>query len=259
MSTPDPIDGEVVETPAAQPEAAPSTALTPVPSRRPAKLRISRASREASGGALRQLEVTLGGRQKLVDALVLGATTDGIDADRAQYVLGLLADPKFADKSLRTLAKLAGITIHELLKLYRAAAVQRAHLAALSHVVEALPAVTRDVMQKAVPYELECYGCGGVGEVTPEPSKPVPNPGPETCRVCRGAGRLLHQPDLEHQKLALTLGGLLKGAGAGVTIINQQQQAQGGGGVPLTTGDGLLQMQKLSEQALYGPETPDEE
>lgn len=248
----DPLDTRDPIAPAAPVEALTVTdGVVVAPARRtPQRRTLTREARTAATAALVQLESTLGGRDRLVDALVLGTTADGVDTDRADYVLGLLADPKFAKKSLRTLARMAGITLQELLSLYRKASVQRAHLESLAHVAKTLPAVAQHIMERSVPYELDCHTCGGVGTLTPNPTAKVPNPSPGPCGTCQGHGRLRHEPDLERQKLALSLGGLLKGGGTGVTIINQQQQGQGA--VPLATGDTLLQMQRLTDQALYG-------
>jgi hypothetical protein len=253
-----PIDGEVVDG---------GSTLTPIT--KPARLipprprKASLESRQVQKAALTTFEQVVGGRETIVDALVTGAVADGIDQARADFILGLLADPKYAKKPLRWFAKAADVTIQELLNLYRAAAVQRAHLASMTHVVRELPAVVQHVMETSRPHEQTCYGCAGVGQTTAEPSDKVPNPSPELCRTCKGSGKLLHQPDLDRQKLALTLGGLLQGQGAGspVVVNVQQQQANANAGaslIPLTAGDALAQLQRHTDRALYGsgPSTP---
>jgi hypothetical protein len=243
----DPVQGEVVEG-SALPAARPKRALPPVP-----PVRLSPVARRNVDTSLQNFEDSLGGREKMVDALSLGAR-GSIAEDRAQFILGLLADPRHKGKSLRRLAKLAGISLEDLLALYRESTVMKAHLQAIGTIASGLPGVAADVMRKSVPYEETCYTCSGTSEITPEPTKKNPNPGPEKCRTCRGLGRLLHQPDLETQKLALTLGGLVKGGAGGLTVNVNQQQAQQApqGQVPYTAGEGLLQLQKLSESALYG-------
>lgn len=228
-------------------------ALPPVP-----PVGLLRRARVPVDAAIATLEETLGGREKLVESLAVGggsaAAHGGIKPERAQFILGLLADPHHRGKSLRRLTKLAGITLDELLTLYRDAAIMRSHIEAIGHIAAGLPAVAKDVMAKAVPYEETCYGCGGVGQITPEPTRKVPNPSPQPCPTCKGGGRLLHQPDLERQKLALTLGGLVKGGAGGLTVNVTQQQAQvPQAQVPFTAGEGLIQLQKLSESALWGP------
>lgn len=249
---PDPVDGEVVDT--TELEVATPTALATRPTRR--RIQLTKEARAATNRALNALEGTLGGREKLVEALVLAPTAEGVDTARAEYVVGLLADPKHAHRTLRGIAAISGISLQEVLTLYRKSAVQRAHLQALGHIATTLPAVAKHIMDRAIPYEAACYKCAGTGTMTPEPSKANMNPTPGPCETCKGGGKLLHEPELERQKLALTLGGLLKGGGGATTVVNVQQ-GQSQGAIPQSTGEGLLQMQKLSEQALYGAEDED--
>ena len=217
-----------------------------------------RALPDASADALAHLnsvlntfETTLGGREALVQSLALAASAPGIDRDQAEYIIGCLADPKYADKTLKTIARDAGITLQDLLTLYRHAAVQRAHLESLAHIAKGLPAVTQHVMTRAVPYEGTCGNCLGAGSKTADPTERVPNPTPILCVSCRGAGVVTYEPELEHTKLALSLGGLVK-QGGGVSIVNLQVQGGGASAAPLSAGADYVALQQASDRALYG-------
>lgn len=245
-----PLDGEVLDPPPAKDIVRRSKAGLPiiVPGR------LTKAARTVVDDALTALERTVGGRKRLVDALSLGGSGK-IPPARAQYILGLLADPKNDGYSLRRIANKAGVGLEDLLQLYRDSTVMRAHIQSVTTVAAGLPGVVADVMARSVPYEDTCGVCAGVGQVTPEPTKKQPNPSPQPCGACRGSGRLTYLPDLERQKLALSLGGLLKGGtGTTVNVLQQQAQAPAGTGpsTPLVAGDTLVQMQKLTEQALRG-------
>lgn len=209
---------------------------------RPKELSLTRATRGVLADTLRQFETSIGGRAALIKALAVASSVDGVDPAAAQYVVGLLADPKNADKSLARIAQLGGITLQDLLKLYRHGAVQRAHLAAGAAIVETLPAAAAHAMARSVPYEADCERCSGLGQTTPNPTTEHPNPSPVTCPQCRGGGRLRYEPTLDQQKLALTLGGLLKGGGGVNVTVNAPQAPQ--------VLDDFTRMQKRNAQAL---------
>ena len=225
-----------------------SSALAPIRRALPA---VPQEAQKKVASLLDQFEKNLGGRQAVVEALAAATTVDGIEAEQAEYVVGCLADPRFADRTLRYIAKRAGITLTDLLRLYRVAAVQRAHLESLSHIARGLPATTKHVMDRSIPYEAACGKCLGAGALTAEPTEKQPNPVPVLCVACNGLGTQVYEPDIEHTKLALALGGLVK-QGGGVSIVNIQSSSGGGSSTPLAHGDALVKLQQASDAALYG-------
>ena len=193
---------------------------------------------------LATLERDLGGRQELVGLLVLAPLNDDL-----RYMLGLLGDPTFGQKSLAEICATGNILPGALLTLLESAALLRGRVIAAQTIGKALPAVVQDVMERAAPYAAPCNaGCQGTGSITPDPTPEVPNPRPAPCEVCRGTGLLLYRPDIEHQKLALEMGEMLpKGGG----ILIQQNNGQGATAGSLGGGS-LEQLQRLTDQILYG-------
>lgn len=190
---------------------------------------MSPAARAKLQAALTAMEADLGGRQAvfgtLVDASAASALTPDLAA-KARQLAELLAQPKWAERSLGALARRAGVSLTDLLTLYKEARLFRAHLQALHTVAARIPETVADIMRRSAPYEDACGACSGIGEITQEPSKKHPNPGPEPCPSCRGSGRLRYPADPTAQEQALQLAGLLKGGGGGIAIDIRQQTLQ---------------------------------
>lgn len=235
------------------PQVAPQD--PPPPKRHPRT--IAAEAQQVVTEAMRSFEQAVGGRKRAVEVLALAELDPKVDPETVEYVTGLIADPRNADKSLAQIAKEGGIDFLDLLRIYRNAMVSRAHLFALEQISQQIPAVVADVMRKAVPYTDVCSDCLGAATVTANPTKAEPNPTPQPCETCRGTGELLYPPSLEVQKLALQLGGLLKSGG--LTIVQTQQnaliQANGAGGGP---GDLFLKVQQAADEILFGTRPPTE-
>lgn len=196
---------------------------------------------------LATLEQDLGGRAAVVGMLTLAPLTPDL-----RYLLGLLGDPQCASNSLAETCMLANVLPGELLKHLAAAALLAGKVRASQKIGAGIAAVAEDVMRRAAPFIDPCYVCQGTGTLTPEPTPQVPNPGPGPCETCAGSGKLLHQPDLDRQKLAVDLAQLLpKGAGIQIAQIN----APAGGG--LASGGGTLErLMQFTDEILYGSGQP---
>ena len=168
---------------------------------------------------------TVGGRDAIAEILSVASSDPEIDK-----VLTLLLDPSYARYSVAHLCHLAGITAAELYQALGKASIARAKITALvTEVAPKLTGVVKDIMDRAQPYEIPCTHCGGLTEYTPEPTKEVPNPAPQPCRVCNATGKLLALPDLDRQKVALELGQLTQKGGGFAIQVNQQNNAFGDG------------------------------
>lgn len=195
--------------------------------------------------SLARLEQAMGGRDALVAALVHAPKSKSLD-----YLLGLVGDPQYATTPIATLCAMGGITAGELIEGYKSGVLHKAQALSTKAIGEHLPAVVEETMRLAMQHEDDCTACQGLGCLTPEPSEADPNPGPIDCPVCGGCGRLRYDGDLEHKKLALSLGKMLdKGAGVNVQV-NQQQNNYGGG----VAGGTLERMQEAADRILYGGE-----
>lgn len=192
---------------------------------------------------LADLETALGGRGELVGLLMLAPLTPDL-----QYILGLLGTPTNQQKTLALICAEGNISPGQLLQQLESAALLQGKVLAAQVVGKGLPAVVADVMKKAAPYEAACGTCLGTGSVTPDPTPQTPNPGPGPCDTCMGTGRLMYQPDLRRQELALEMGKMLP-KGGGLQIVQNNLNAGGGGG---SLGGGTLeQITRLTDKLLY--------
>ncbi len=189
------------------------------------------------------IEKTLGGREALVAALSHAPKSRDLE-----FLLGLIGDPTMAKIPLGHLCAQGGVTPGELLAAWKAGEILRGHVLATKQIVAAMPGVVLGVLKKAQEYEDTCTGCGGLGQITPEPTKKVPNPEPKTCPACNGGGVLRFEADLEHAKLALELGQLTQ-KGGGVQVNLSQQTANFHGG---SAGGTLEALMASSDRILYG-------
>jgi hypothetical protein len=203
--------------PARAPKAAPAAALAQV---------IPSVS-AATAASYQAFESVCGGRASLVAKLALVASSKD-----EEYIVGLLADPRYDAEPLAGLCRIGKISLRRLMELYRDAALVSAQVGAIDKVAQGLTGVAADVMARAVTHYVTCHGCQGTGTFVPEPTKDKPNPQSEPCRTCRGVGQLEAQPEHEVQKTALQLGGLLKkdGTSGGITIQQNNQQLNLAGG-----------------------------
>jgi len=201
---------------------------------------------------LSRLEKELGGRLALVRALSLAPPSGERD-----YLIGMLGDPAYDHLSLSTLCDQANLPIGDLLQLYRQAMLAVGQARSARIIGREVEGTVKDVMRRSAPYGEPCERCRGTGSVTPEPTEDTPNPAPQPCHVCQGKGERPCLPDLDRQKVALELAGLISRKGP-QTFITQQQQ------VLAPTLPSLLTVQQETESVLYGegqvvePEAPEE-
>ncbi len=192
--------------------------------------------------ALGSLELELGGRGALIEALVTAPQSKDV-----KYVIGLLADPDNANKSLASLCVLAKILPGTLLEMLERGTKLRSRLIAGQIIAKGTPNMVRDVMKKAAPYEDDCTECQGVGTRTADPTPEQPNPGPVPCTTCLGTGKLRYDADPEARKLGLEIAGLTS-KGGGISIINNNANISGGSGA----GIAFEALQEGLDRVLYG-------
>jgi hypothetical protein len=197
---------------------------------------------------LAKLEDELGGRHELVGLLVLAPSSPEL-----KYILGQLGDPRNARKTLARICADGNIYPGEVIQHLTAASLLRGRVKAAQHIGNGISAVALDVMTRAAPYFEPCRPCRGTGAITNEPSETVPNPSPSPCTACSGMGSLRREPDLERQKLAVDLAGLLPKSGH-LQILNQQLAVTG------TTANTFERIQALTDKILHnsGPIMPPE-
>jgi hypothetical protein len=191
-----------------------------------------------SAAAIDAFTVALGGRAALLETLQIANGSPEVDK-----VLRLLDDPTYWGWTLRRICALSGLTIADLFKAYKSALLVKAHLQATKIVVDALPTVVEDVMRRSQLHEVPCEACGGSGQLPTQAGASV------ACNICRGTGKLLKQPELDRQKVALELGQLLtKGGGISLT---QQQNTLVAPGSSTTFGPGAIdQLQQAVAEIL---------
>lgn len=176
--------------------------------------------------AVANLEAAIGGRPAMVEAFLAAPPDD----DGYDLLLGLIADPRNDHKPLASLLEEAGFTPGDLLKLYRSATVAKAQVLAIHEVAAEVPHVTRDVMRRAQNHYRLCDDCHGTGEAW-EPQKdaagkPTGDRIKGPCKACDGAGQILVDASLDHQKLALDMAGLLQKAGPSTLVqVDASQHA----------------------------------
>lgn len=177
--------------------------------------------------ALATLEEALGGREAITTSLSLASLSE-----EETTVLYLLCDPANAGKSLAWVVGSAGITIGKLLELFSKGEFADSYVKAIRKVYKAIPDVAEDVMKGAVTRFKTCSVCEGVGKVTirrevfeADGAQKKPREFEDVvkrCLNCEGSGKVEIEADLERQKVALQMGGLLKQPG-GVVVNNTQQ------------------------------------
>lgn len=193
--------------------------------------------------SLELLEREVGGRSEIIQALVTAPQSKDV-----KYLLGLLADPENARLTLFDICTLSKLLPGQILDLIEQGQKLRTRVIAGAIVAQHTPAMVRDVMQKAAPYEDACNRCWGSGQITPEPTPATPNPTPEPCKTCLGTGRLRYDADGECRKLGLEMAGLTA-KGGGIVINNANQLT-----APTVQfgGMNLEAFQEAMDRVLYG-------
>lgn len=204
----------------------------------------------ANAQAIDTLIKALGGRESLLDTLAVAS-----DAPEVEGIISLLLDPRYAKMSIRSICHMAGLTVVDLFAALKKAMITRAHLVAYKAITDAIVPVVEDVMKRAAPYTIPCYGCGGGGTIA-DPDKPLlSEPTPMICPDCKGGGKLLQLPDLDRQKLALELAQLVQKS-AGLQIQQNTLQVSAGGSDGGKVGGTLVELQQVVRDLLSGPRQP---
>ena len=187
--------------------------------------------------ALSTLEERMGGRDKVAASL---AVIPNLTVEE-QTIFQLMTDPANRKRSLAYLCGAAGTTVGRVLELFSKGDWAQAYVDSIRRVNALLPQVAEDVMTRALPKWKGCVQCKGAGRMMSK--KPLLMEGKPTnppiweeieveCFTCEGVGKIEVEPDIERQKVALQVGGLLK-TGGGVTIDNSDKRTQISGGVTL--------------------------
>lgn len=166
---------------------------------------------DRSAGAIKAFEKALGGRHKVADSLL-------VDTNPAiQSFVKLLLDPDYDDLSLGQIAEQAGIALSDLLRSYRNATLIKAQILAVNEIAERLPQLARSAMENALPQEVSCPICRGTGF---HPTKKDDRNNPLECKLCAKTGKVLRQPSIGRQRLALEIAELLKPPKPGGHTLN---------------------------------------
>jgi hypothetical protein len=173
---------------------------------------LTRDEADLSAAAIDAFTVAIGGRQELLNALLVADGSPDINK-----ITNLLIDPRYYGWSLRRLCRMADVTIADLFAAYQKAKLIKAHLQATKVVTDELVHVVEDVMKRARPHEAPCDACHGGAQQPP-------------CTRCQGTGIMQILPDLDRQKLALELGHLVTKGGGGITLQQNTLVAPGGHG-----------------------------
>lgn len=207
---------------------------------------LSEEEATANAAAIDSVVKAFGGKQGMLDTLSVASDVPEVDT-----LLRLVLDPRYDQLSLRRLCHLAGLTIVDLFTAYKKAMVVKAHLIAYQAVTDHLLPVVEDVMKRAAPYEIICYGCAGQTSVTdPEqPNMRIP------CPDCGGKGKLLQLPDLDRQKLALELAQLVQKA-SGFSIQQNNLTVPPPDPDPAEGRGTLIALQHALHELQQGPRTP---
>lgn len=164
--------------------------------------------------AIDRVERALGGRAAIVDALLAVPPSA-----RLEYVVGLIADPRYDARKLSAICRAGRVTVGELLEAFKRGRLARAQAEAIHAVAAEIPAIAADLTRRAVTHYVVCLTCQGTG-VIPGPSDDQP---PVPCGACRGLGQQLAEPDLAVQKEVLGLVGLGSAASRGPAVVIDQR------------------------------------
>jgi len=209
--------------------------------------------------SLAAFEKVLGGRNKLIAALITSPDL----TPTIQKVLELVYDPRFGRYPLGRLCASAGILPGEFFAAVRDALQATSNMLVLDHVSTALPNLTLEMLKQAVDHDEICDLCSGTTTITvPAPRRKGQAPGEptiESCPTCHGKGVIKVRANLEVQKLALELAGLLK-KGGGLSITQQQAIVQptkpAGNGSEAYSSDSLVKLQQATHGILFSRDLP---
>lgn len=214
---------------------------------------IQRSPQRDVDQALASLEKALGGRSQILSTLVQADLTDD-----EQLICDLLADPQNDNRSLAKVCGIAHYSLSRLLDLFKKAKGAEAYIKSVNRVYEKLPDIAGDIAERSVPQKARCGDCRGIGLVkrvdVDDDGKPKFSEDgkrvwiEEQCWPCEGTGQITILPDLERQKLALQIGGLIKEKGPAVIVDQRNQLA-----FSRTNSD----FRSATDALLFGRKTPE--
>ena len=179
--------------------------------------------------ALRELEAGIG-REKMVELLYHNAEP----TPEEETFLNHLADPRYATRPIERICQDTEFTVGKLLAFLRKSYAAKSIFQAFDQIYDKLPLTAKDVMERSIPHKRLCKGCWGQGKIDTKGGEDGESAQiePVRCRECNGEGWIEVVPEIERQKLALQIGGVLKPAG---TTIQQNTQMNVGIHVPRST------------------------
>lgn len=152
-------------------------------------------SSAAAATIMDALEQEVGGRTQLVEALLAAPPDDALD-----YVVGLIADPRNDCRNLATLCAEGSVDYREFLEAFKRGVMAPAIARALAIAAKSVPAITADMVARAVVHDVDCDACRGSG-IFVSVVQGVQTT--SSCAGCAGMGRVTVQPDFERQKFVL--------------------------------------------------------
>ena len=207
-----------------------------------------------ANSAIAAFETVLGGRELLTAELITSPDL----TPAIQRVLTLIYDPRFDREPLGHLCAKAGVSPGEFFASFRDATLAKANVQAMRQIAEALPKLTADLLVQSVGHDERCEDCQGEKtiRVTVADKQGRKRQVDQPCSACRGKGTVWVKGNLEVQKIALELAGLLRKGGGGVSITNQQLNVQKSAAVDAGGADGLAQLQQAVSGILFGRDLP---
>ncbi len=204
--------------------------------------RLANYQTEVVAEALDKFESVIGGRPRLVSALLAAPPSTDLD-----YVIGWLADPRNDVRTLSALCTEAAISLPEVLEAFKRGDGAAAFVEALAYVHAKTPEVAKDVMARALPYEAPCDRCDGAGTITRRRKDEETE---ITCPRCQGKRTRVVEPDLDRQQFALSLGPLAPKSAPSVVVDQRVQVAD-------ASPAGLAKLLSATDRILYGPRPVD--
>lgn len=162
--------------------------------------------------ALQSLETAAGGRLSLVDQLHTNTDPD------IESLAASLADPTNDARTLARILEISNISVGKFLGMLSQAKLAKATLDAMDRVAKYLPEVAADVMARSVPHTTACTVCNGTGVQQMRDSDDPLGVLERPCIACHSSGQVNAIPDLDRQKVALELGGMLHKGGPQVAV-----------------------------------------
>jgi len=149
------------------------------------------------------------GASKIID---MAQACDDLTPEEERF-LNHLADPRNDLCKLDEVCREVNFKLGDFFKLLKKSRAAEAMMRAHDEIYSKVPLVAKDVMDRSVPHRVLCKTCWGTGGLEDGETS-------IKCKPCRGSGFVDVLPELERQKVALTIGGLLK-TGGGVQVNTQ--------------------------------------